>query len=172
MNFKRILRNTPWSGDVKSFKKYIVKEFNKGRGKRTIDDVLCDPVSAKAFCEAVRESLGSSDFFDGLILAALLNVRKNPSLKTQSDAKKKRPATLQAKLKQCGLSVADQKDLGAKITGSLREIFKGYTIDNILCYPDEALALCRDIKADDPYKGVSDELILRKLLSIRKAGKL
>jgi hypothetical protein len=42
----------------------------------TLDDLLCRPREALAFCDAVRRGLGNYDLPDDLILRPMLNERK------------------------------------------------------------------------------------------------
>jgi hypothetical protein len=61
--------------DAKMFRDLVVARHGVMHGSWTVDDLVCHPDEAKAFCQAIRSEV-RVEIPDHVILRALLNARK------------------------------------------------------------------------------------------------
>ena len=73
----RVLRELSIDLDVDSFRTLLVDALASMYRYQTIDEILCHPVEALAYCNHIRNLLGCRGLEDSFILRTLVNVRKN-----------------------------------------------------------------------------------------------
>lgn len=167
MRLKTELEACGCNDSEERFKQRLIDEIAEF-GDMTIDDLLCDPVSAARYCDAIRQQVGTQWLHNAAILKPLLNIRKckncPPGLKSRRQRTHLGNALKDA---QCGYSPDEFKELLIECHTSM---YRDQTIDGLLCHPAEAKALCSFVRAKTG-SSLSDPLILRTLMNIRKAAK-
>lgn len=147
------------------FRERLIKALLREFPKRSIDSVVCRPPDAIRFCEVIRGECESRPP-DIVILKTLMNIRKKKSCPTglRSPQKKTR---LKSKLKAVGCAINEHafRDL---VGDCLADMFKDQTIDELLCHPPEAAALCNHVRSRGKCQTLTDELILVTLMNNRK----
>ena len=137
----------------------------------TIDDLVCTPTDALAFCNSIREGVASEYLSDIVILKALINIRKQKNCPTDLKSRGKRRNVKRTLLTAgCGLDPTSFKDLVADCCAGM---WRDLTIDELVCQPREAKALCNYVRLKADNDTLSDNFILSTLMNVRKsAGQL
>jgi len=148
-----------------AFRERLIGKLLKEFSGRSIDSVVCCPPDAINYCEMIREEVASNPP-DVVILKALMNIRRKKSCPTglKSPQTKKR---LKAKLSEIGCAIDDDK-FRELVGDCLADMYHSQTIDEILCHPPEAAALCNYVRARGKSDILTDEIILTTLLNNRK----
>ena len=135
---------------------------------KTIDDMVCEPRNSILFCHTIRNQVASEALHDAIILKTLMNIRKRKNCPTGLKTIRKRK-TLKKKLQEigCDIPAMEFRELVVDCFGSM---YKSITIDEIVCHPREALALCNFVRMKSGNEDLPDKLILQTLMNIRKAG--
>ncbi len=134
----------------------------------TIDDLLCTPQASLKYCINVREGVGASELIDSVILKSLINIRKRKSCPTGLKATGRRTVLKTALRKAgCELHPDTYKEL---LVDCLADMYKGQTIDELVCHPNEAIAFCGYVRRKASCQALPDTLILRPLMNVRKAA--
>lgn len=68
--------------------------------------------------------------------------------------------------------ITDIRSIRKATIDGLRRLFPDATVDNLLCNPDNAKALCRDVRRQLSRPKLTDQQICRTLLNARKQGKI
>jgi hypothetical protein len=149
-----------------SFRERLVEKLLRAFPGRSIDSVVCNPIEASRYCEMIRAECESNPP-DVVILKSLMNIRRKKSCPTglKSLNGKKR---LKSKLSEIGYESGEDefRDL---VSDCLADMYKSQTIDEVLCHPHEAAALCNYIRSRGESDELTDELILTTLLNNRKS---
>lgn len=134
---------------------------------RSIDSVVCRPSDAIEYCEIIREDITSNPP-DVVILKTLMNIRRKKSCPTglRSPGTRK---TLKAKLNEVGC-IIDENAFRDLVNDCLGDMYHSQTIDEVLCHPVEAAALCAYVRKRSGSPVLTDELILVTLVNNRKAA--
>ena len=135
---------------------------------RTIDGLVCSPLEAIEYCLKIREGVGSDSLHDAIILKSLMNIRKRKDcprgLKSSGTRR-----LLQSELEAVGCKMPANTFKQA-VVDCLADMYKSQTIDELLCHPREAHALCNYVRLRLDCQNLSDQLILSTLMNVRKAG--
>ena len=147
------------------FRERLIRGLIREFPDRSIDSVVCRPPDAIRFCEMIRGECESSPP-DVVILKTLMNIRKKKSCPTglKSPLKKKR---LKTKLREVGCGI-DEDAFRELVSECLADMYKSQTIDELLCHPPEAAALCNHVRSRGKCQTLTDELILVTLMNNRK----
>lgn len=148
-----------------AFRDRLIDKLLKAFPGRSIDSVVCCPSDAIDYCEMIREDVTSNPP-DVVILKALMNIRRKKSCPTglKSPQTKKH---LKAKLREIGCTI-EEGTFREFVGDCLADMYHNQTIDEILCHPHEAAALCNYVRARGKSDVLTDELILTTLLNNRK----
>jgi len=68
---------------------------------------------------------------------------------------------------RCDLSPVDFRDL---LIERKHDTSPAWTIDELVCHPDEAKEYCNVIRAETKCPEMSDDLILRTLMNVRRSN--
>ena len=134
----------------------------------TIENLVCLPILALAYCNRIREGVGSESLYDAVILNSLMNIRKSKNCPTRFKSVGRRRLVsneLRAVGVQC--SPAAFREL---VANCLSDMYSPQTIDEIVCHPREARALCNYVRTKATSPELPDELILSTLLNARKGA--
>lgn len=148
-----------------AFRDRLIAKLLKAFPGRSIDSVVCCPPDAINYCELIRKDVASNPP-DVVILKALMNIRRKKSCPTglKSPQTKKH---LKSKLSEIGCTIEDGR-FRELVNDCLADMYHSQTIDEILCHPPEAAALCNYVRARGKSDVLTDELILTTLLNNRK----
>lgn len=135
---------------------------------RTIDGLLCVPSDALEYCATIREGVGTESLHDAVILKTLMNIRKQKDCPTGLQSKGGR-RMLKRELVNVGCELA-ARDFRELVGDCLADMYKSRTIDEMLCHPREARALCNYVRSRSGCASLTDELVLSTLVNVRKAG--
>ncbi len=149
-----------------SFRERLIEKLLSDFPGRSIDSVVCGPPDAIRYCELIRQDVASNPP-DVVILKTLMNIRRKKSCPTglKSLNTKKR---LKSKLSEIGCDI-DEDQFRELVSDCLADMYKSQTIDEVLCHPQEAAALCNYIRSRGECDELTDELILTTLLNNRKS---
>lgn len=155
------------SDSPEKFKERLIDGLSEFYPGQTIDGLVCTPIEALDYCNKIREGIGSESLADIVILKTLMNIRKAKNCPSGLRSKRTR-RVLSKELQSCGceLSPASFKEL---VGDCLADMYKSTTIDEIVCHPRQALALCNHIRMRASCGTLSDRLILSTLMNARKA---
>lgn len=148
-----------------AFRDRLIDKLCKSFPGRSIDSVVCCPRDALRYCEMIRKDVTSNPP-DVVILKTLMNIRRAKSCPTGlKSLRTKKP--LKSKLSEIGCEIGDVafRDL---VSDCLADMYHSRTIDEILCHPPEAAALCNYVRTRGKSEMLADELILTTLLNNRK----
>lgn len=166
MKLSENLKACGFEGTPESFKAMLLESLSTDFPTSSIDAVLRTPAIATRFCEVVREHFPTANLHDAIILGTLMNIRrrKECSQKLIGTPSKMKLSRLLAD-GGCSLGVADFRNL---VAACLETMCKGQSIQDVLCHPREALALCEYIRAKCKAASLPHSLILQVLLTFRK----
>jgi hypothetical protein len=150
------------------FRDRLIRILTSQYPGRTIDALVCSPREALTYCNDVREEVGSECLFDGVILKALMNIRKRKDCPTGLRKPRSR-RNLQRELQEAGCRM-DASAFKELTIDCLADMYKSLTIDEIVCHPREAMALCNYARMRARCEHLPDDLILSTLMNIRKAS--
>lgn len=150
-----------------AFRARLLDTLLKGFPGRSIDSVVCRPHDAIKYCQMIRKEI-TSDPPDVVILKALMNIRRNRSCPTglKSPTSKKK---LKSKLKDIGCSIGEVA-FRELVDDCLADMYHSQTIDEVLCHPPEAAALCVYVRTRGDSDVLTDEIILGTLMNNRKSA--
>jgi hypothetical protein len=134
---------------------------------RSIDDLVCKPVEALGYCNQIREGVGSDYLYDVVILKSLLNIRKRKDCPTGLKLQRRR-RVVKRELKNAGCQLEARAFKGL-VGDCLADMYKSQTVDELVCHPREARALCNFVRRRLECEGLGDELILSTLMNNRKS---
>ena len=135
---------------------------------RTIDRLVCIPMDALEYCEKIRQDVGSQVLYDVVILKTLMNIRRRRDCPTGLNAGGSRQNVSQELVAAgCQLAADKFKEL---VVDCLADMYKSQTIDEMVCHPREAGALCNYVRLRSKCDNLTDGLILSTLMNVRKAG--
>ena len=134
---------------------------------RSIDSVVCRPHDAIKYCQMIRKDTTSNPP-DVVILKTLMNIRRKSSCPTGLKSPKARKH-LKSKLNEIGCDI-DDGEFRELVNDCLAEMYHNQTIDELLCHPLEAAALCVYVRNHGRSDVLTDEIILGTLLNNRKAA--
>lgn len=150
-----------------AFRELLIATLLNEFPERSIDSLVCRPPDALTYCNKIRKAI-SSNPPDVVILKTLMNIRRAKSSPTglKSPRTKKH---LKIKLDEVGCTI-DVKLFRDLLTDCLADMYHCRTIDEILCHPPEAAALCNYVRIRSKSEVLTDELILTTLLNNRKSN--
>ena len=152
---------------VDAFRMRLIKRLIEWFPNRTIDGLICRPAEALSYCEQMRSDVGSYSLCDAVILKALVNIRKQKKCPTGLLATTaRRNVKLELAGASCNLTPEVFKELA---NDCLSGMYKDATIDETLCHPREALALCNYVRQTADCRSLADEFILSTIMNYRKA---
>jgi len=160
-----VASNCTFSED--DFRLILLKRLTSTYPDRTIDDLLCTPADADAYCDEIRRDIDNDNINNAVILKTLVNLRKSKSAPTRGNARS--PRNLTRELSSIGWTgtVDDFKDF---VIDRFADMYKSRTIDELLCHPREAHELCKFVRNRSGITTLTDDLILSTLINVRKAG--
>ena len=166
MKLSENLKACGFDGTPEDFRGILLESLRSDFPTSTIDIVLRTPAAATRFCECIRAQFPDANLHDGLILGALMNIRRRKDCppKLIGAPSKVKLSTLLAD-GGCSMEVADFRQLAAEC---LDTMCKGQSIHEVLCHPREALALCEYIRLKCKAAPLPHSLILQVLLTYRK----
>ncbi|GAB5405480.1 MAG: hypothetical protein Aurels2KO_37110 [Aureliella sp.] len=134
----------------------------------TIDSMLCNPTASLRFCEHIRDTHGAESLHDALILRTLINIRKSKDCPPGLGGKGPR-RSLKRELanSNCAMTAAEFRDF---VGDCLASMYKGRTVDEIVCYPRQAMSLCNFTRRKSACSALDDSLILGTLMNVRKSS--
>jgi hypothetical protein len=135
---------------------------------QTIDGLLCSPLDALAYCDRIREGVGSECLADFVILKALMNIRKSKNCPVGLKQRRTR-TVLRTELAsiQCPLTAVQFREM---VVDTLAGMYRDRTIDELVCQPREARMLCNAVRQQSRCDSIKDQLVLSTLMNVRKAG--
>ncbi len=167
MQLKQELKIAEVDESVDAFRERLINRLMEWFPGRTIDGLICRPAEALRYCDQMRSDVGSSSLCDIVILKALVNIRKQTKAPTGLLAKTTRRNVKNELMSAgCDLEPDAFKELA---TDCLSGMYKDTTIDETLCHPREALALCNYVRQQAGCTGLADEFILSTIMNYRKA---
>ncbi len=135
---------------------------------RTIDSLVCAPMDALDYCDKIREGVGSESLFDAVILKSLMNIRKRKDCPTGlKSIGRRRVVKRELEIAGCKMEAKAFKEL---VGDCLADMYKSRTIDELVCHPREASALCNYVRNRSECGDLTDEFILSTLMNVRKAA--
>lgn len=134
----------------------------------TIDDLVCEPISALEYTTLIREAVSSESLADVVILKTLMNIRKKKSCPTglKSHGTREKLTSKLLPFQWAGTA----KSFRELTCDSFADMYKSRTIDNIVCHPREAMKLCNYVRKRGDNPSLTDHLILTTIMNVRKAG--
>lgn len=149
------------------FRRRLIERLLNDFPGRSIDSVVCRPRDAIRYCEMIRDDYESHPP-DVVILKTLMNIRRSKSCPTglKSPQSRKR---LKTKLSEIGCPIGED-EFRVLVSDCLADMYKSQTIDEVLCHPHEAAALCNYVRARGKSDVLTDELILTTIMNNRKAA--
>lgn len=150
-----------------AFRARLIEALLKEFPERSIDSVLCRPSDAIKYCQMIRKGIASNPP-DVVILKTLMNIRRNKSCPTglKSLATRKK---LKTKLKEVGCNLGED-EFRELVNDCLADMYHNQTIDEVLCHPPEAAALCVYVRNRGGSNVLTDEIILGTLVNNRKSA--
>jgi hypothetical protein len=150
------------------FRERLVDGLVEQYPEQTIDGLLCTPLDALAYCERIREGVGSECLADFVILKALMNVRKSKNCPV--GLKRNRTRTLlKAELLSAGCE-SDAAQFRELVVDCLSAMYRDRTVDELVCQPREARMFCNYVRQQARCSALRDQLILSTLMNVRKAS--
>ncbi len=150
------------------FKERLIDTIQEDFPGLTIDDLVCEPDRALAYCERIRDEAEAPNLHDPVILKTLMNIRRNKLCPRELKIKRHR-INLDRALREhdCDLS---PKEFREDLVDAFASMYKSRTIDELLCHPREARAFCNYSRSRLGCVELPNSLILRTLMNVRKAG--
>jgi len=134
----------------------------------TIDTLVCDPAMALSYFEYVRDGVGSEALHEVIVLKTLMNIRRQKGCPTGlRSTGRRRNLKKEIENVECDIDPSRFKELTCDCHA---DMYKSVTIDEIVCHPREAMALCAQVRNRTGCQALSDELILSTLMNVRKAA--
>lgn len=151
------------------FRDLLINRLTERFSGLTIDRLVCSPDDALRYCDDIRQITDSKVLYDGVILKALMNIRKSADCPKglRGSGKPKRNLKLDLPTQGCDLTPEAFKELAVDCFASM---YKSKTIDEITCYPQQASALCNFVRTKAKAKSLTDDTILATLMNVRKAS--
>lgn len=149
-----------------NFKKVLITTLFSEFPGRSIDSVLCRPSDALDYCKMVRKAI-ASDPPDIVILKTLVNIRRGKSCPTGLKSNSERKF-LRTRLREIGCTI-EEHAFRELVNDCLASMYHNQTIDEVLCHPCEARALCQYVRNRRGCDVLTEELILGTLLNNRKS---
>lgn len=162
------LRASECHDSPEKFRERLVDGLIEQYPGQTIDGLLCTPLDALAYCDRIREGVGSECLADFVILKALMNIRKSKNCPI--GLKRNRTRTvLKTELTSAGCQMESAlfRDL---VVDCLSGMYRDRTVDELVCQPREARMYCNYIRQKTRCNGLQDQLILSTLMNVRKAS--
>jgi len=156
------------SDSPEKFKERLIEGLTGFHAGQTIDGLVCTPMEALEYCNKIRAGVGSESLADIVILKALMNIRKRKDCPVGLKPRRTR-RVLSNELKSCDCALPDNS-FKQLVTDCIADMYKSRTIDEIVCHPREARALCNYIRQRASCGTLSDQLILSTLMNVRKAA--
>lgn len=150
-----------------AFRARLIDKLLNAFPGRSIDSVVCRPPDAIQYCNMIREDLTSNPP-DVVILKTLMNIRRKKSCPTGLKSLKAKKQ-LKSKLNEVGCNISDG-DFRELVNDCLADMYHNQTIDEVLCHPPEAAALCVYVRNRGECDVLTEEIILGTLLNNRKAS--
>jgi hypothetical protein len=149
------------------FRDRLIDEMTSSYPGKSIDDLVCNPLSSLGYCDRIRQGIGSECLYDVFILKSLLNIRKRKDCPTGLKRHRTRRVLSRELLNAgCRLLAGRFREL---VNDCLADMYKSQTVDGLLCHPREAAALCNYVRNRSACNALSDELILSTLMNNRKS---
>lgn len=165
MSLKAELKAHGLSDSTEKFKERLRDALESQFPNYTIDDLLCEPAKASAYCEHLRLGIDCEEIGSHVFLKALVNMRKAGNGPTTPDRDvTRRP--LSKKLEEAG-STLEPRTVSEKIVDEFASMYKSRTVDDVLCYPAQASDFCQVVRRKLGDK-LPDKLILQTLMNERK----
>ena len=149
------------------FRGRLINKLLNAFPRRSIDSVVCNPADAIRYCQLIRKDIASNPP-DVVILKTLMNIRRVRSCPTGLKSLGGRKF-LKTKLKEVGCTI-EPDDFRELVNECLAGMYKSQTIDEVLCHPPEAAALCAYVRSRAASNVLTDEIILGTLMNNRKAN--
>jgi hypothetical protein len=153
------------SDSPEKFKERLIDTLLDQFPGESIDTLTCTPEMSLRFCECVREQVGAEPLHEPVILKALMNIRKSSDCPTGLRSRSR--TLLKDELAHCGCAIAPS-DFKDQLVTCLASMYRDQTVDELVCHPREAMALCNYVRRQIGCAALSDKLILRTLMNIRK----
>ncbi len=169
MKLKTELAACECSMPEEDFKYLLVSTLEKSYPYRTIDDLVCGPLTAIKYCNEVRDALNSPLLHDGIILKALMNIRKRKDCPTGLKGGRSGKKQLKTQLQEVGFENGASA-FNELVCDCFASMYKSRTIDDITCYPIQSRAYCTYVRNKSGVESLTDDLILRSLMNTRKAA--
>jgi hypothetical protein len=160
----------------RDFQVQIIEAFDERYPSTTVDDLITNPAEALKFCREARSRLaehgicsrrGRDKIEDHLILRALFNARKDPSL-PRIYRERTRSESLAKSLQALGINL-NRESFIETLQDGLASMYKSKTLDELLVYPAEAEQLCDHLRNKLGVQSVPSNFLLKTLMNARKA---
>lgn len=150
------------------FRERLVDGLVEQYPDQTIDGLLCTPLDSLAYCDRIREGVGSRCLADFLILKALMNIRKSKSCPVGLKRNRNR-TVLKSELLSVGYKIEAAR-FRELVVDCLFGMYRDRTIDELVCQPREARMFCNFVRQQTRCNDLRDQLILSTLMNVRKAS--
>lgn len=162
------LRACECTDSPEKFRERLIEGLGESFPGRSIDSLVCTPFDALRYCETIRDGVGSQTLCDVVILKSLMNIRKRKDCPTGlKSVGPRRNLIRDLQEAGCQSGAAAFKEL---VGDCLADMYKSRTIDELICHPREARALCNYIRTRAQCNSLTDNLILSTLMNVRKAS--
>lgn len=162
------LRACECTDSPEKFRERLIDSLSETFPGRSIDSLVCTPVDALSYCEKIRDEVGAQALYDVVILKSLMNIRKRKDCPTGlKSAGPRRNLKRELQEAGCQSGAAAFKEL---VGDCLADMYKSRTIDELICHPREARALCNYVRTQAQCSSLTDNLILSTLMNVRKAA--
>ncbi|WP_437193573.1 hypothetical protein [Planctomicrobium sp. SH527] len=161
------LHDAAYPGTSDQFNNLLIETLIDSFPGRNIDRLICVPKDAVGYAKVIQKTQGAQLIPEYVILKALMNIRRRKEFPKGLAPERRR--LLQTRLNQlnCSISAEFFREL---CSDCLADMYKQQTIDEVLCHPNEATALCDFVRRKGKCDYYTNELILSTLLNIRKAA--
>lgn len=167
MILKTELKSCQCNDTPDEYRARLIKGLLAAFPGRTIDNLVCTPSDALKFCERIRKEVGSESLHDVVILKPLMNIRKRKDCPTGLKSKQRRQK-LSDKLADVGCDI-EEGQFREIVSDCLADMYKSRTVDEVVCYPREAMAFCNYVRNFTECDTLTDVLILTTLMNNRKS---
>jgi hypothetical protein len=168
MKLKEKLLASKCYDSPEKFRERLIENLMTQFPGTTIDNLVCNPMNSLDYCDRIREGVASELLENEFILKSLMNIRKRKNCPTGLKSRGKRQL-LKSKLLNAGCDI-DALRFKEMIVDCLAGMYRDLTIDDLVCMPRGAGALCNYVRMKAKCDGLSDELILSALMNVRKAS--
>ena len=165
MNLKSELSSAGIQLSPADFSQRVNTIFEQMFDVYTMDALLCRPVEALKYAAEVKRQL-NTELNIAVILRATINFRKAAKAGT-GRRDPNGPRNYNSILKRLGIDMTSQ-EFGDFVSNKINGMYKQITVDDIGCYPNEALDFCRYVKRELNSPELSDDTILAALFKTRK----